>query len=109
MKVSLDTPHIAAFFDGATEEAPIEEMKYIVSKNPVSSFLDDISNKITLAALKAQRKNIKIYDSVTMQARFRNFVLNLHAGIANTDDELIKESLLELRSIYTLVSSILDI
>jgi hypothetical protein len=108
MLVTFKNQKVELFFSGTSDEAPLDEIKYIVEKRPVFSFLNEIGSEIELATIKAQRKNIKLQASGVLHQRFSVFLLLLSDGIQSKDDTKIAEALKNLREIRLIAKSIID-
>ncbi len=109
MKPTFENPNIANFFDGTSEEAPTEEMRYIIGKKVTFSFLDEIRSTVEVATKKAERKNIRTHSSTSLQQKFASFLVLLLEGMREDDDGKISRSLLSLREIYSAAVSINNI
>lgn len=109
MNVTFDSNKVRRFFQGLSDEAPVEEMKYIVDKQCTFSFLDEVNSKIELAARKAEVKKIRTYSAVTLKHRFHDFKVLLVNGIKEKNDEKIAEALKVLREIYATAEGVCSI
>lgn len=109
MKVMLDTPTIKAFFDGESDDAPVDEFLYINEKAIIQSFMTDISDRVVKAVQKAKAKNIKIIGDVSVSDSYKAFILLAMKGVMEDDREILSEALKHLREIYQSCERVLSI
>lgn len=107
MKVSIgNNERIGKWFLFESEEAPIEELKYVINQKLSFSFLDEVGSAIEKATLKAKTKNIKTSGSRDMAHNFGRFVILATEGMKDEDDKKLTEALESLRSIYQVAKDI---
>ena len=107
MKVLIkDNPVIESFFFLGSDEAPVEEFKYVVKNKMGFSFLDEINQYVQDASVKGKLKNVKTGSARDMAHNFGRFVILSTVGIKEEDDQKVKEALECLRDILTVARDI---
>jgi hypothetical protein len=107
MIVTFDNENILDYFEGNSNKAPLEELKYIMDNDIRISFVNQVSDILRLADEKVKVKNVKgIERGATIN--FLEFV----AGVAGSktpdgyDDEKLTRSMEALKSLYSTARTI---
>lgn len=110
MKVLIsENKDLYDFFFLDSDKAPIEEFKYVVEKKLAFSFLDEINNTLQASSRRAEKMNIRTSAARDMAHEFGRFVLLSTEGLANDDDDKVKEALLCLRNVLAGATHILKL
>ena len=114
MKVALDEPVIYNFFNRESDKAPIDEFEYVLDNDVVRSFVDEITDKIQLATVTAQRKNIKMHlTDITRSNQTFQIHVAAWASCKEKDKEkarqYLERALFALREVYEIADRVLTI